>query len=365
MNQKILEPLKEMFNESYFNKLTEVVKSEYSSLNKKKFKDDLLFELKEKELNERMSHTSTVLGHHLPQDFKKCIDILDRVASKMNTGYTALVFPDFVAKHGMEYIELSLEALKRYTVYGSSEFAIRFFLKKDFEKTISAMNTWAEDKNPHVRRLSSEGSRPRLPWSFKLDEVIQNPHLTRQILVKLKSDPELYVRKSIANHLNDISKDHPEYMIDLVKTWDQSNAHTSWIIKHAARTLIKQGHPKALQLFDAHKKARVNLMYFSVKPSKIKLGDKIAIHLGFKSGSKSPQKLIIDYLVHYVKKDGGSLPKVFKWTELTLQPDQEIHLTKNQRIIDFTTRVHYPGRHKIEIQINGRQLSESNFILVK
>ena len=360
-----MEPLKEMFNETYFNTLTEVVKSEYALLNKKKFIDDLLCNLKDKELNERMSHTSLTLGFHLPRDFKASIRILDKVVSKMKTGYTSMVFPDFVSKFGMEHMDFSLEALKRYTVFGSSEFAIRVFLKKDFDKTITAMNTWAEDPNLHVRRLSSEGSRPRLPWSFKLDQVISNPHLTKQILVKLKSDPELYVRKSVANHLNDISKDHPEYMIALVKTWDQSNADTAWIIKHASRTLIKQGHPKALKLFDAHSQAKVNLHYFTVSPSKLKLGEKISIHLGFKSTSRSPQKLIIDYIVHYVKKQGGSSPKVFKWTELTLLPGQEIELIKNQKIIDFTTRVHHPGIHKIEIQINGRKLAESDFNLLE
>ncbi len=354
-----------MFNESYFSKLTDVVKSEYSPLNKKRFKDDLMLDLQNKELNERMSNTAIVLGLHLPKEFKNSLAILDRVIGKMKTGYTSLVFPDFVAKFGMEYIELSLEALKRYTVYGSSEFAIRVFLKKDFDKTISAMNVWAEDQNPHVRRLSSEGSRPRLPWSFKLDTVINNPHLTKNILVKLKSDPELYVRKSVANHLNDISKDHPDYMISLVKAWDQSDAYTAWIIKHASRTLIKQGHPKALKLFDAHSEPKVNLYHFSVSPPRIKLGEKIEITLALVSTSRSPQKLIIDYIIHYVKKDGSSSPKVFKWTEVHLLPAQEIKLIKNQKIIDFTTRIHYPGKHKIEVQINGRPMTESNFILLK
>ena len=313
-----MEPLKEMFNEAYLHRLTEVVKSEYSILNKKKFKDDLLRDLNNKELNERMSHIATILGNHLPRKFQDSIHILDKVVNKMNTGYTSMVFPDFVAKYGLEQIDLSLEALKRFTVYGSSEFAIRVFLKRDFDKTISAMDNWAEDKNLHVRRLSSEGSRPRLPWSFKLDRIIDNPLLTKNILVKLKSDPELYVRKSVANHLNDISKDNPDYMISLVKSWDKSDLFTAWIIKHASRTLIKKGHPKALKLFNAHNEAKVKLNHFSVNPSRIKLGEKIEIQLGLVSVSRSPQKLIIDYIIYYVKKDGSSSPKVFKWAELNL-----------------------------------------------
>lgn len=352
-----------MFNECYFVKLTEVVGSEYRLLNKKRFKTDLMSDLEKKELNERMSHTATVLYSHLPEKFTDSIKIIDRVVSKMSRGYTSLVFPDFVAKYGLEHVDLSLDALKRYTVYGSSEFAIRIFLKKDFDKTISVMYSWADDKNMDIRRLASEGSRPRLPWSFKLDQVIQNPTVTRPILEKLKADPEIYVRKSVANHLNDVSKDHPDYMISLINTWDRSNEYTAWIIKHASRTLIKKGHPNALKLFDAHRAAKVKIIFFSVSPVKIKLGEKIEINLGLVSLSKSSQKLIIDYILYYIKKDGDGLPKVFKWTEFNLLSGQEIQLTKKQRIVDFTTRKHYPGRHKIVLQINGKQLMQTEFEL--
>ena len=157
--------------------------------------------------------------------------------------------PDFVGLYGLDHSEESLEALKYLTVYSSSEFAVREFLIRDRKRTLAAMKRWSTDQNHHVRRLSSEGSRPRLPWSFKLTEFIADPSLTKPILVNLRADESLYVRKSVANHLNDISKDHPEWMLDLVSSWDRADEPTKWIIKRAARTLVKAGHPRVVSVF--------------------------------------------------------------------------------------------------------------------
>ncbi len=349
-----MEPLKEMFNTVYFQKLVNAVSSVFPALNKKIFYQQLTDELPGKSLNERLRHTSKVLHGHLPDRFEEAIKVLDQVIPLMDKGYTALVFPDFVGLFGKDKEEISLEALKRYTSYGSSEFAIREFLKKDFEKTLAVMKSWLQDPNPHVRRLVSEGSRPRLPWSFKLDAVIRNPSLTSPVLNALCTDKELYVKKSVANHLNDISKEHPDYMVEMVKRWDRTNVDTAWIVKHASRTLIKKGNKAALKLFKVNDRIEITLYKFKLTPKTIKLGQTLHVEFYIRSDSRKAQKLIIDYIIEYRTKTGALSPKVFKLKELVLAPGQEVFISKKQKLVDFTTRKHYPGKHKLSIQVNGK-----------
>jgi 3-methyladenine DNA glycosylase AlkC len=358
-----MEPLKEMFNKVYFQKLVDAVSSVFPALNKKTFYHQLTDGLEEKALNERLRHTSMVLQAHLPERFEEAIKVLDQVIPLMDKGYTSLVFPDFVGCFGREKEGISLEALKRYTSYGSSEFAIREFLKKDFDKTFSVMITWLQDPNPHVRRLVSEGTRPRLPWSFKLDAVIQNPGLTSPVLNALCADKELYVKKSVANHLNDISKEHPDYMLKLVKTWDLKNADTAWIVKHASRTLIKKGNVRALKLFKVNDRIEISLVKFKLFPKTITLGQTLHFEFCIRSGSEKTQKLIIDYIIEYRTKTGALSPKVFKLKELILSPGQEVVISKNQKLVNFTTRKHYPGKHKLSIQVNGKIWTTGEFSL--
>lgn len=359
-----MEPLKEMFNEAYYQKLVKMVASVYPALNKKSIYGQLTDGITGRSLNERLRHTAYILQQHLPARFEAAIGILDQVIPRMDRGYTALVFPEFVARFGLDHTEYSMEVLKRYTIYGSSEFAIREFLKKDFEKSLSIMLTWLDDPNPHVRRLVSEGSRPRLPWSFKLDAVVLDPGLTKPVLNALRADPELYVKKSVANHLNDIAKEHPEYMLGLVRQWDLNNVHTAWIVRHASRSLVKQGHQAALRLLNVKSRIDLAILKFRINSTRINLGQTLQFEFYLKSKSKKEQKLIVDYILHYRKKAGGLSPKVFKLKEIVLLAGSEVFISKSQRIIDFTTRKHYPGRHKLSIQVNGNVLKSVEFNLV-
>lgn len=359
-----MEPLKEMFNQKFYEHLATEFARVDKQFNHKQFLVDVTANMKELSLNQRMRNTSVMLKKHLPADFKKTLQIMERVIPNTRGGYTNLLFPDFVSLYGHEHVDHSLEALKLFTQYGSSEFAIREFLKRDFTKTIKVMYGWARDKNHHVRRLSSEGSRPRLPWSFKLDEVIKNPRITQPILETLKADEELYVRKSVANHLNDISKENPDYMLDLVNSWDKKNPHTLWIIKHASRTLIKKGNSGSLSVFDFEKDAKVKVENFKVKPAKLKLGESLVFEFDLISEKNKTQKLVVDYVIHYVKKSGELSPKVFKLKELQLGAKERVHLSKKQVFKDFTTRKHEKGQHVVEIQVNGKILARQTFQLV-
>lgn len=359
-----MEPLKELFNRSFYEQFAAAFAQVHADFNPEKFVKDVTKNFEPLSLNERMRNTSVVLEKHLPANYEKALEIMYAVVPTLKTGYTTLIFPDFVSQFGLKHQQLSLEALKYFTRFGSSEFAIRVFLKNDFDNTLKTMITWAGDENHHVRRLASEGSRPRLPWSFKLPQVIENPQVTQPILEQLKADPELYVRKSVANHLNDFSKDNPDYMLGLVESWDRSHPHTAWIVKHGTRTLIKKGNAGSMAVFGFEKDVQLRIDNFRLVSSNLKLGDVLDFSFDLVSEKQTSQKLVVDYIIHYRKSAGDLSPKVFKLKELNLEPNQRITLSKKQRLQDFTTRKHYTGEHLLEIQVNGTVMAKEVFSLV-
>lgn len=358
-----MEPLKEMFNHEFYRHFSNAFGEADKNFNADAFFTEVTHGMEALSLNGRLRNTSLMLKKHLPDDYKKAVDILYNTAPFLRSGYTALVLPDFVALYGKGHFDLSMEALRYFTTLGSAEFAIREFLKTDLAKTLDVMHKWAEDKNPHVRRLASEGSRPRLPWSFKLEEIIKQPSLTQRILEKLNADEELYVRKSVANHLNDHSKDNTAYMLQLVKSWDKQHKHTAWIIKHAVRTLIKKGNEEALMIFGFGNDARVQLQSLTVDKTALQLGDSLQFSFGLVSEGTDPQKLVIDYAIHYAKASGSNSRKVFKLKEITILPGEQIAISKKQLFQDLTTRKHYSGKHVLEILVNGKVLGSTEFNL--
>ena len=358
------EPLKNMFGPAYYGRLADALGQEMPRFPAKRFIADNLEGIETRELNARMRHTSHVLRQYLPQDFSEAVRILRGVAERMPGGYTALLYPDFVGQYGLEHRAISLEALRFFTRFGSSEFAVREFFVRDPEGTLKEMRRWAEADCEHVRRLASEGSRPRLPWSFRLEAVVRDPELTRPILDALRADPSAYVRKSVANHLNDFSKDHAAWMLAVLRDWGLQHPYTAWIAKHASRTLIKAGHPGALALFAYEKDTAVVLSDFRLEPATLQLGEPLTFGFTLHSKKKSPQKLVIDYRIHYQKSGGQTTAKVFKLREALLQGGESLTVTKRQTIQDFSTRKHYPGEHRIEIMVNGGTVGGGSFHLL-
>lgn len=360
-----MEPLKEMFNKSFYEKLaTEFQKAE-KSFNKKKFVTEVTKDLAALELNGRLRNTSVVLKQHLPADYKRSIEIMKEVIPKMHGGYANLVFPDFVGLYGKDHFDFSLEALKYFTQFGSSEFAIREYLKSDFDRTIKIMRKWAQDKNHHVRRLASEGSRPRLPWSFKLDKVIENPKLTLPILEQLKEDEELYVRKSVANHLNDFSKEHPKLLLEIVKNWKGKSKHTDWIIKHGSRTLLKKGDAKVLAHFGIKHDPSVELKNFKLLTPTIKVGEYIPFYFDLNNKSSKKINTRIEYAIYFKIANGTYSKKVFKISERELEGKQTLKLERKHSFKLITTRKYYPGTQKVALIINGKESGALNFELKK
>lgn len=354
---------KEWFDAGFYREVASDLDRAAPCFNRTRFLQITLEGLEQRELMDRLRQTSVAVDASLTGDFPAKLKVLRRIAKPQANGLIGCWYADFVAQFGRENPALSLPALAYFTEFGSAEFAIREFLIRDQDATLKVMGQWARDTDEHVRRLASEGSRPRLPWGKRLSSLVDDPTPTLTLLHELRDDPSLYVRKSVANHLNDIAKDHPAVVLDTVRQWDRQSPRTAWIIKQGLRTLIKQAHPEALAFMGVGQAARLDPVQFKVHPRRIQLGERITLSLQLTSTATSPQDLLIDYVVHYVKASEDTRAKVFKWTQTRLAPAASIELTKSQLIKDFTTRRHYPGPHRVEIQVNGQRLAQTTFQL--
>lgn len=354
--------LKEIFNRERLRHIAGEAGAVWPLFDQKRFMMHAAQGLEDLGIMQRMRQVAVGLRETLPEDFSKAIAIVENLAPRVGHAFAAISLSEFVALYGQDHPARSLEALRFLTRFGSSEFAIRHFLVADFDRTLAEMGRWVQDENEHVRRLASEGLRPRLPWSFQLKNLIADPSPALPILEALKNDPSLYVRKSVANHLNDISKDNADLLLGRLAGWDMADAHTAWIARHALRTLIKKGDPKALALIGATGKADVRVETFAVEPARIRLGERITTRVKLASTTDSAQRLVIDYAVHYPKKNGISR-KVFKLKETELPPNSGCDLAISQTVKDFTTRKHNAGFHRVELMVNGEVLAESGFDL--
>ncbi|MFA6116996.1 MAG: DNA alkylation repair protein [Sphingomonas sp.] len=313
---------------------------------------------------ERVRHIADALRVALPADYAEAVTIVRAMAPRLTHGFQAVAVTEFVARHGLGDVGLSMEALADLTRFGTAEFAIRPFLARDAAWTLAMMLAWSGHEDEHVRRLASEGSRPRLPWAGRVPALKVDPTLATPILEALKRDPSAYVRKSVANHLNDIAKDRPDWLVDRLATWPTDDARTVWIIRHALRTLIKQGDPRALALIGVGHGAAVEVSGFSVVPRTVRLGDAITIAADVRSTAAEAQRLVVDYRLHYARAGGKSAAKVFKLRTFDLGPGETVALAIRQTIKDFSTRRHHPGTHDVELIVNGQTMARAAFELL-
>jgi 3-methyladenine DNA glycosylase AlkC len=353
--------LKEIFNAARLQHIATEMTAVYPAFNAKAFLKMANDGLAGLSIMQRMARVSECLHAVLPLGYDESLGILRALAPRLNSGFVSISLPHYVAMYGAHDFEQSMDALKYFTAFGSAEFAIRYFLRRDLQRSLALMQQWSLDDNEHVRRLASEGSRPRLPWSFRLEQIQRDPTLAAGILDNLKSDASLYVRKSVANHLNDITKDHPEWVLDVIEGWSLENKHTAWIAKHALRSLIKQGNQRALAIIGASGKAEVEIIGVKVEPAVIRLGEKITLSFDVKSTVAESQRLVIDYAIDYVKANGGTSAKVFKLKALTLAGKATEQVSRGQQIKELTTRKHYVGEHAVHILVNGERLASTSF----
>ena len=265
-----------------------------------------------------------------------------------------LPFGLFVAERGLDdaHFDASMKAQYEITKRFTSEFSIRAFFERHPERTLARFREWARDSDPHVRRLVSEGSRPRLPWAGRLRQFQKDPRPVLELLELLKDDESEYVRRSVANNLNDIGKDHPEILIEVASRWLKGASGRAALVRHALRFLIKQGHPGALKALGYGQKASVTVSG-SAAPARVRIGDKVRVTVKVTSRSRRSQRLSVDLSVGYVKAGGSRRAKVFKVSVLELAPRQCVALSKVLSFAQHTTRRHFPGRHPMDAIVNG------------
>ncbi|WP_447752761.1 DNA alkylation repair protein [Sphingopyxis fribergensis] len=313
---------------------------------------------------ERVRHIADALHAALPGAYPEALTMIRAMAPRLTHGFQAMAVTEYVARYGLADFDRSMDALADLTRFGSAEFAIRPFLAADTQRALAIMTRWAGSDDEHVRRLASEGGRPRLPWAARVPALKADPTLAAPILEILKADSSLYVRKSVANHLNDIAKDRPDWLLDRLALWPQDDPHTIWIVRHALRTLIKKGEPRALALIGVGHGAAVTVRSFTIDPPTVRLGDRISMSAELVSDAPDDQRLVVDYRIHYARAGGKTAPKVFKLKTFELAADDAIALSISQTIKDFSTRRHHPGRHSVELIVNGRTMAEGAFELL-
>jgi len=355
------ERLKDMFfTQSSMETFAEMIQQFYPEFDKKNF-IALVFDatFADKELKDKMRHTTQCLRKTLPKSYKESLVILKKAAPHAK-GFEALSLPDYVATFGMEDWDLSLPALYHFTKYSTSELAIRPFLAKDPEKVMALMNEWAEDKDPKVRRFASEGCRPRLPWAMALPKFKKDPSPILPVLEKLKNDESEDVRRSVANNLNDISKDNPEVVLGICESWHGQSKNTDKIVKHACRTMLKAGDKRALLIFGYSDPSTMIVNNFKLEKTQIKIGENV--RFSFDLTLKKESKVRLEYAISYVKAKGQLSAKVFKITENDYAPGS-ITVSRKHSLADMSTRKHFPGTHYIAIIVNGVEMGKTSFEL--
>lgn len=355
--------LKEIFDRARLQQFASETANIWPAFDAKRFLAIATKDLADLGIMQRMRQTAVSLQATLPQDYEAALDVLRQLAPRINHGFAAITLSEFVALYGQDHFERSMQALHYFTQFGSAEFAIRHFLQRDLNRTLAVMRGWSEDENEHVRRLASEGARPRLPWSFQIKPLMADPSLAMPILENLRADPSLYVRKSVANHLNDFSKDSPDWLLTQLANWRSDNDHTQWIIRHALRSMIKRGDGRALALIGATDGADIVVDSFAVSPGTVHLGDRMTLAATLRSSSDQGQRLVVDYAIHYVKSSGSTSRKVFKLKEIDLAAGETASLSISQVIRDFTTRKHHAGAHGVELIVNGNVVASGAFDL--
>lgn len=373
-----MEPFKNLIHPGLVSRMAAHLQRAWKAFDAPRFEASACQGLEDLEMKARAMQLADALEATLPQDFAQAARVLraalappwpgDSLGSEDSCregleGWALWPVGEVVVRAGMDDPQRSLELLHALTQRFSAEFAIRPFIVSHPTLTLATLQRWVTDPSAHVRRLVSEGSRPRLPWGIRLHSLVQDPTPTLPLLRALQDDPSPYVRRSVANHLNDIAKDHPQ----LVAQWLQQHLPDATperraLLRHASRSLIKSGDAAVLKAWGLGRTFRGEAT-LKVQPRRVTLGGQVALILHLQSSSAKPQTLAIDYAVHHVKADGSSSAKVFKGWQLQLPPQGAVQLLKRHSMRPVTTRRYHAGRHEVAVQINGQVVACDHFVL--
>jgi 3-methyladenine DNA glycosylase AlkC len=366
----IMSLIKDIYSPEFFERFAHTLQGTLPSFNKQKFLG-LIFDesFKNKEWKDRMKHTTRVLHEFLPAGFSNAVSYIRKIIRQLideKTGEDNLAyifFADYIETYGLDHLEESVKALEFITQFISCEFAVRPFILKYGDKMLEYMTAWSLHESSKVRRLSSEGSRPRLPWAMALPALKRNPAPLLPILENLKNDPSESVRRSVANNLNDIAKDHPDFVIIIARRWTGISKETDAIIRHGCRTLLKKGHADVLTHFNLTGK-QIELADFKLPKARVKIGDSLEFSFSIFNNNVGQQVVRLEYGIYYNKSNGQLARKVFKISERVYQPYEKAIIKRKQSFRLITTRKFYAGEHRISIIINGQEKEVRAFTLV-
>jgi len=354
------EAWKDKLNRDTVGEFAQSIKSVYGVFNIDEFMKSTMKDWDSLELMARGRRITENMQKFLPADYKEAISIMDKVIAVCDD-FFKMCFPTFVELYGTdeENWGISMAAMELYTQYSSSEFAVRPFIINHEERMMVQMYAWSKHENEHVRRLSSEGCRPALPWGVALAKYKKDPSPILPILEELKADSSEYVRKSVANNLNDISKTHPDLVAKLAKKWHGKHKHTDWIVKHGCRTLLKKGNRDVLAIFGLSNADAVNVSGFTLSDTAIPFGGDITF--SFEIEAKEDTKVRLEYGMDFMKANGKQNRKIFQISEIAMKVGQKKSYSKSHSLADVSVRKHYPGVHAVTLIVNGAERGTLEF----
>lgn len=366
--------MRDVLNSRNVAALAERIHSVYPDFKEAEFHKQVMAELPVLSIGDRTKLIKNKLYDFLPKEYPKALSILtDSLlpalgSENMDTSDNFIIWPltMYVSEYGSKNYDISMEALREMTKRFSAEFGIRALLDHEPVKSFKYLEKWSKDTNCHVRRLVSEGTRPRLPWAGRFKKFGKEKARLLSLLEILAHDPTELVRRSVANHLNDIAKEDSDLVITTLEDWKNKNPDLSTkLIKHALRTLIKKGDKEALRLLGVRHDHTPVVKSFTLKKERFKLGDYLEIQADLSFGKEQKGHHVVDYVVHFLKSNGNMNPKVFKWRNVTVENEVTISISKRHLFKNFTTRVHYHGLHYVVLQVNGQELARLEFNLEK
>jgi 3-methyladenine DNA glycosylase AlkC len=369
-----MEPFKNAFSYPNSRRIAEALKRAHPAFSLPRFSKGLETALEPLELKQRMhliaDRVEAGLPAHPPELFSILAKTLatDEADTRGLRGFLVWPLTEIVARRGLapEHFAESMQLFSKMTKCFTAEFAIRPFLRVHRERTLEQLHAWCEHPDEHVRRLVSEGSRPLLPWGGNLPELLESPHPTLKLLEKLHRDPSDYVRLSVSNHLNDFSKHHPELVIETLTRWQKANPDDPRLAKlarHACRTLLKSGHPGALEFHGYGSAKLLEIEIFELAKNSVTLGGHLDYRLVVRNSSRRPLRVMFDYAVLHRKANDTLSPKVFKGRTRELAAGARWEITGRHSVKPITTRVYHAGMHGFEPRLNGRAFPALEFML--
>jgi 3-methyladenine DNA glycosylase AlkC len=369
----VAEPLKDSFGPDIPSRIAASIVAVCPDFPARRFLTDALDGYEDLELMPRGRSIGKALHAHLPAHYPAAIAILLeslpglQAARDKDSPMGSFIFMPhcvFVADYGVEHFAESMRANYELTKRFTAEFSIRPFITRYPDKTLSLLHEWTGDPSPDVRRLVSEGTRPRLPWASRLPEFQQDPAPVLALLEQLKDDAELYVRRSVANNLNDIGKDHPDVLVRTAKAWMKgASEDRKWLIRHALRAAVKRGDPGALKVLGYGDGKSLEVRQAKITPRRARVGDTVTVSFEVFNTGRQRRRVMVDFRVHYVKANGATSPKVFKLKSVDLAAGEAMAVAKRISVSDMSTRRHYAGTHTVEALLNGQIKALGSFEL--